>query len=191
MRTLLVYGTTEGHTRALCQFAGRVLRDAKHLATVEEVGPDVDHPDPRAYDAVVLAGSLYVGRFQPNLVRYAQTHHAALNERPSAFLAISLCAAGLNPDDWASADDCTAQFAHETLWTPRAIHQAAGAIKYSEYDFFKRLVLKQLAARRSKGMKGPENDLTDYDALGAFVLEFIEDAARPASASVAAPLSPG
>jgi len=174
MRVLMVFGTTEGHTLELCQFAARELRDNGYPTAVESAGPDASHPDPRPYDVVFLAASLHVGHYQPPLVAYARTHHDELNRRRSAFISVSLSAAGVNPDDWEGIEQCVSRFTHETLWTPNAVHHAAGAIRYSQYDFFKRLALKSIARERGhKTETSRDYDLTDYDALRQFVLGFV------------------
>lgn len=171
MRILIVYGTTEGHTRALAEFAARTLRDDGHAVTLEAAGEG--RSDPEAFDAAILAASLHVGRYQAPLVEFARAHHEALNGRPSAFISVSLSAAGVNPHDWQGLEDCLARLEHETQWTPDAVHQAAGAIRYSSYDFFKSLVIHFIAARRGeKTRRSRDYDLTDYEALKAFVLEF-------------------
>ena len=175
MRTLIVYGTTEGHTRDLCHFAAQRLREDGRQVTVEEAGPDDTHPDPGAYDAVLLGASLHEGRYQAALVHFARTHHERLSAKPSAFISVSLSAAGLNPDDWDGLERCLARFEHETLWTPKAVHHAAGAIRYSQYHFFKRLALKFVAKQRGLStVMSRDYDLTDYDALAKFVLEFVD-----------------
>lgn len=179
MRVLIVYGTTEGHTRSLAHFAARTLGEAGRPTAVEPAGPEATQPDPTRYDAVILAASLHVGRFQAPLAAYARAWHEALNARPSAFIAVSLCAAGINPPDWEDADQCVARFQNETLWSPTAVHQAAGAIRYSQYDFFKRLALRFIAAERGQPeVPSKHYDLTDYAALSQFVLDFT--AASPA-----------
>lgn len=181
MHVLIVYGTTEGHTRELCHFAAERLRAEGHQATVEEAGPDDAHPDPGAYDAVVLAASLHTGRYQAALVHFARTQHERLNARPSAFISVSLSAAGVNPGDWEGLEQCLARFEHETLWTPKAVHQAAGAIRYSRYGVFKRLALMFIARRRGHAtVMWRDEDLTDYEALAKFVLAFV-NANRPAA----------
>jgi menaquinone-dependent protoporphyrinogen oxidase len=182
MRVLIVYGTTEGHTGDLCHFAAQALGEAGHPTTVEPAGPDPSQPDPAPYDAVLLAASLHVGRYQPALAGYARAQHEKLNATPSAFISVSLAAAGLNPDDWEGLGQCLARFQHETLWTPKAVHQAAGAIRYSQYDFFKRLALKFIVARRGiRTVSSRDYDLTDYEALRGFVVDFVEAAGKDGS----------
>jgi len=178
MRILIVFGTTEGHTREICQFAARALREAGHTATVEEVSTDGSDMRLSAYDGLVLAGSLHVARYQPTLTRFAQAHAAELDDKPNAFISVSLSAAGENPDDWEGLEQSLARFEHETGWTPRRVLQAAGAIRYSQYDFFKRLAIKHIAARRGRETETSRDyDLTDYDAVRAFVLDFAAMAA--------------
>lgn len=175
MRILTVYGTTEGHTRHLCEFAADALREAGHDVTLIQAA---DAPGPEAFDAAILAGSVHVGRYQPALIEYAARSHDALNAMRSSFISVSLSAAGENPDDWEGLEQCVERFEQETGWTPRAIHHAAGAIRYSHYDFFKRLALKYISARRGKQtVTSRDYDLTDYDALKAFVGDFATGAA--------------
>jgi len=183
MHVLIVYGTTEGHTRNLCHFVARELHEAGHPTAVEPAGADATKPDPNPYGAVFLAASLHVGRFQAPLVAYARERHEALNAKPAAFISVSLSAAGVNPHDWEGVEQCLARFEHETLWTPQAVHHAAGAILYSHYDFFKRLALKFIAAERGQHtVISKDYDMTDYAALRGFVLAFVERAARAAPA---------
>jgi menaquinone-dependent protoporphyrinogen oxidase len=173
MHVLIVYGTTEGHTRDLCHFAAERLRASGRQVAVEEAPPDGRWPEPSAYGAVIVAASLHVGRYQPAITSFARERHEALNAMPSAFVSVSLSAAGVNPDDWEGLEQCLARFEHETLWTPKAVHQAAGAIRYSQYDFFKRLALMFIARQRGhKTTPSRDYDLTDYDALGRFVEAF-------------------
>lgn len=154
MRTLIVYGTTEGHTNHLCEFIEKVICEAGHAVESVEAGGTA--LDPHPFDLVILAASLHVGSYQATLIDYARRHHEALNSKPSAFISVSLSAAGENPDDWEGLNECVVRFQHQTLWTPGKIHHAAGAIRYSHYDFFKRLAMKFIANKRRQGNRdGP------------------------------------
>lgn len=195
MRVLIVFGSTEGHTRELCQFAAAWLREQGHQATVEEAIDDRTGVQVDAYDVIILAASLHVGRFQGNLLPFAQAFQETLNAKPSAFISVSLSAAGENPDDWEGLEQCVARVQHETGWTPKAVHHAAGAIRYSQYDFFKRLALKHIAEKRGqKTITSRDYDLTDYEALRRFVLGFVDSSAAasaPRTAGKASPIAEG
>ena len=181
MRILIVFGTTEGHTRQLCQFAAKRLRSSGNTVAVEEATAKASAALLDAYDAIILAGSLHVGRFQASICDFAARHRDAIDRKPNAFISVSLSAAGENPDDWEGLEASVARFEHETGWRPKAIHHAAGAILYSQYDFFKRLAIKHIAARRGqRTVTSRDYDLTDYDALSAFLDEFVNDVAKGA-----------
>lgn len=178
MRILIVYGTTEGHTRHLCEFMAGALQAAGHEAVLRDASREPEGP--AGFDAAILAGSVHVGRYQAALVEYAATHHAALEAMPNAFVSVSLSAAGENPQDWAGLEECLARFRQETGWTPGAVHHAAGAIRYSHYDFFKRLALKYIARKRGQEtVTSRDYDLTDYAALKVFAEDFAANAGQP------------
>jgi menaquinone-dependent protoporphyrinogen oxidase len=172
LNVLIIYGTTEGHTRHMCQFLEAVLtEDGYEVTCCDAAFEPIVLTD---YDLCFIAGSLHVGNFQPALLEYVRNHHEALNTMPAAFLPVSLSAAGHNPDDWEGLDDCVARFLQSTGWKPTAVHHVAGAIRYSQYDFFKRLALKFIAKRRGQDtVTSRDYDLTDYDDLSIFVRQFV------------------
>ena len=67
-----------------------------------------------------------------------------------------------------------AAFRGETWWIPTMVQHVAGAIRYSHYDFFKRLALQYIARRHGKKtVTDRDYDLTDYDALRRFATDFV------------------
>lgn len=76
---LVAYGSTNGSTAEIAERVGEVLSkegltvDVRSAARVADVTP---------YDAVVLGGGLYAGRWQRDARRFARRHRKALAERP-------------------------------------------------------------------------------------------------------------
>jgi len=174
MRFLIVYGTTEGHTGHVCQYIKDVLDEYGADCTVADVARD--QPDPSGFDPCFVAASLHVGNYQAFVIDYVCLYHEILSQKPSAFLSVSLSAAGENPDDWEGLTQCVQRFTHQTTWTPLVVYHVAGAIRYSQYDFFKRLALKYIAKRRGQNtVTSRDYDLTDYDALRRFVIAFLDE----------------
>ena len=186
MRILIDFGTTEGHTKKLAEFVVSLLAADGFHATVRDLGRGDGVPNPADFQAVFVAGSLHVGRYQSQVVRFARAHHEALSSRPSAFISISLSAAGGNANDWARLSECVKRFERDTLWSPRAVHHAAGAIRLSQHGFVKRLAMGLIARHHGyEADRSRDHDLTDYGALTRFVEAFVsqlsstcQDAAR-------------
>ncbi|MGA5895837.1 flavodoxin domain-containing protein [Streptomyces venetus] len=78
-KVLVAYGSTNGSTAEIADHVGEVL--AKEGLDVD-VRPASDVADLASYDAVVLGGALYGGRWQRDARRFARRHRKALAERP-------------------------------------------------------------------------------------------------------------
>jgi menaquinone-dependent protoporphyrinogen oxidase len=186
VKVLVLYGTTEGQTRKIAEFAANRLKSQGDYVMIAEAAEAPWDLRPNEYDAAILAASLHAGIYQQPLVKYAQTHHERLNQMSSAFLSVSLSAAGREPEELKGIADCAERFKRETGWTPTEVHHVAGAFRFTEYDYFKRWVMRLIAWER--GVKvGPsqELELTDWDAL-AKVVDAFRGRAATKQASTAA-----
>ena len=158
------------------------LRAEGHAVAIGDASVDATRLAPADYDAAFLAASLHIGRYQATLVDYARRHHAVLNAMRSAFISVSLSAAGVDARDWEGLEQCLERFRHDTMWRPDAVHQAAGAIRYRQYGLFTRFAIWFIARRRGQRTAlSRDYDFTAYAALKDFVLNFIRGGPSGAS----------
>jgi len=170
---LIVFASTEGHTRKLADFVASKLFAVGHQVVAHSAHDAPVQPDPAAFERVFLLGSLHYGRYQAPLVRYAHTHVASLNRAPSAFISVSLSAAGQEPADRKGLQGALDRFVEATGWTPRAVHHAAGAFAFSRYGWLKSLMMRWIARRRGLRLDPQQDyDLTDYERLASFAHNF-------------------
>jgi menaquinone-dependent protoporphyrinogen oxidase len=95
----------------------------------------------------------------------------------SAFVSVSLSAAGRDEDDIQGLAACVAEFQRSTGWTPQCVHHVAGAFRYTQYDFFKRWAMKYIAWRKGAPTDASQDyELTDWDDLGQFADNVLEEA---------------
>jgi menaquinone-dependent protoporphyrinogen oxidase len=176
MIILVLFSTTEGHTRKLAQFVAARLRGCGHKPELSDAA-DLDLPDAARFDAALFLASVHLGRYQRSFIEFVRKYHDALNLMPSAFISVSLSAAGDNPSDLAGIRECVDRLERETLWHPGAVHHAGGAMRFSAYGFFTKLAIGYIARRRGKSVQTSEDyDLTDYVALEAFIDRFAASA---------------
>jgi len=178
---LVVYGTTEGQTRKIAEFIVNALQGR---------GVEVDLVDSAAesaklvqpiYAAAIVCGSLHQHNYQHSLLRFVKDNQAWLAGIPAAFVAVSLTAALKDDQSRDELREIAEVFCRQTGWTPAITHHVAGALRYLEYDYFKRLIMK-LIARQQGGDTDTSRDheYTDWDDLTRFVEEFL--AATPVQA---------
>lgn len=78
-RVLVAYGSRRGSTAEIARWIGDVLHG---LGLEAEVAEAATVRDVTAYDAVVLGGALYAGRWHKDARRFARRHATALSGRP-------------------------------------------------------------------------------------------------------------
>ncbi|MEU5896600.1 MULTISPECIES: flavodoxin domain-containing protein [unclassified Streptomyces] len=76
---LIAYGTANGSTARIAETIARVLREEGLSATAV---PARCVPDVGAYDAVVVGGGLYAGRWHKDARRFVRRHADGLAGRP-------------------------------------------------------------------------------------------------------------
>lgn len=173
MNILILYGTTEGQTRKIARFMEGVLANAGNKVTIADASDDP--PAPKGYDAILIGASIHVHNYQPAVKHYITSHLTELNNIPGAFFSVCLAVASDVKEEHLEAQKITTGFLEETGWKPLMTTQIAGALKYTQYDFFKRLVMKMIAKKEGRTTDTSQDyEYTDWDAVKKFVNEFAD-----------------
>ncbi len=173
MRILIVYGTTEGQTRKISGRAAEHLRASGldvQLVDVSELQTDFDiFP----FDAVIVAASVHQWQHQTDMVDFVIRHKSWLDGKPSAFISVSLSAAF--EEDKPEAQLYVDQFIDETGWQPTATLSLAGALRYREYDFMRKWLMRFMASAKSAPTDtSRDHEYTDWDELTGFLDRFVK-----------------
>jgi len=156
MELLIIYGTTEGQTRKICEFLRDEADKTGHNVHLFEATQEP--PFPSGFDAVIIAGSMHAGSYQNTVRHYVEDRHKALNNMNSVFLSVSLAAAAKDePELFKELKKQTEDFLIQTGWNPKHIEYVAGALLYTKYDFFKRFIMR-LMSKRSGGETDTSKD---------------------------------
>ncbi len=172
-RYLVAYVTREGQTGKVAHHVARQLEDGGSLVRLIDVKTRESEAGADDCDAMVIAGSVHIGRFDPDLAAFIMRHGAALRRCPSAFLAVSLSAASHEPSERAAIDEIVQRYVAELGWRPDLVHHAAGAVHDRQLNVLERAVLHAIVD--SKGVErhpSGDTELTDWAALDAFVRSF-------------------
>jgi len=177
MRVLIAYATTEGQTRKIARHAARTLVTLGHAVEVIEA-KDAQPEDVDGADAVIFAGSLHMARFQPALAAFAARSAAGIRARPALFLAVSLAAAGDDPEDWKGLRRAVDLFLSDAGLGDVRVEHLFGAFRFSEYDFFRSWAMRWIAARKNLDVDAHRDlELTDWEALESALLDWSAQAA--------------
>jgi menaquinone-dependent protoporphyrinogen oxidase len=173
MRFLICYATTDGQTRKVAEYIADLVRKKGHQTEVIDANMAAG-VDPSQFQAAVIAGSVHIGRYQPALVYQIRRWRDALNAVPTAFVSVSLSAGSNDPHVRAEIDECAQHMLHETGLKPVETFHVAGAIRFSQYDFFRRWLMRLAARQMDKSIDPSEDqEYTDWNAVAAFVGRFM------------------
>jgi menaquinone-dependent protoporphyrinogen oxidase len=181
-RALVVYASTHGHTAKIATRIAQSVRERGLDVDLLDVAAAAD-ADPTRYDVTVVAASLHKVHHQAAIVDWVSDRRAALEQRPSVFLSVSLSAAEDTEDARRAVRSCIDAFCDETGWTPGRCEPIAGSLQYREYDFATRQIMRLLMKRMGHPTDASHDyDYTDWDAVDRLGGEIAELAAGAAVA---------
>ena len=172
MKILVLFSSVEGHTKKIAsEIASQLEKSGAEVFLTNVTDPG--YCDPGVYDAAILCAPIHIGEYPSAFIQYIQNWKSALKSIPTAMISVSLAIISDDPSEKSEAEAYTDQLLEKTGWIADHVHHAAGALKYLEYDFFKRWVMRRIVGSES-GMVDTSKDyeLTDWKALSEFVGEF-------------------
>ncbi len=171
MRIDIVYGTVEGQTRKIARHIGEALEAEGHEAPIHDAADLADY-EPEEADAVVVCAPIHAGRYPSAVTHWLKKNSATLNERPSAFISVSMAAASKFDAEHSEIQKIAEHFLEGVGWHPALVHQAAGALRFSEYDFFKRMLMRYIVHKEDSDLDlHRDHEFTDWAKLDGFVTE--------------------
>jgi menaquinone-dependent protoporphyrinogen oxidase len=196
-RVAVIFATSEGHTCRIAEHVADGLRVHGIETHVRDVCETSRKLDLDAFDAVVLAAPVHIGRHGKKMEAFIRAHRAELERIPSAFVSVSLSQAGAQTPDapaekraQAAADvqGMLDELVRRTGWRPARVKPVAGALMYRRYNFLVRFVMKRIARRAGGPTDTSRNhDLTDWHDLDRFVDTLAHEILAQAAPEVLAP----
>lgn len=164
MKLMIVYATTEGHTRSVAKF---LEENAEKMGiTAGLFDATVKPPSPEEFDSVIIAGSIHAGKYQASIEHFVREHHETLNQMNSIFVSVSLTAATDETESWKELKQQTEDFLKGAEWNPKHVEYTAGALLYTKYDYLKRFIMRMIS-KKAGGDTDTSKDhvYTDWDQL--------------------------
>lgn len=186
MDILILFASTEGHTRKIGHYMADHLTALGHVVTVSDISnrPPALH----AFDLVMLGGSLHVLKHQVLLSNYARAHAITLNRKNSVFFPIGLGPASQDERATTEFKRAVGAFLDRSGWNPERVELMAGALKYDEGDLFKQRVIDRLNNGPGR-IQDPSGsyEFTDWERITAFCNELHADHSTPSIAKPGIP----
>ena len=164
---LIIYSTTDGHTRSICERLRQVAEEQQHTVVVSWMSdsPDVDL---QPFDKVVIGASIRYGKHQPQVLDFISKNQAALESKPNAFFSVNVVARKPEKNQ-PETNPYMQKFLRQISWQPQQLAVFAGKIDYPRYGFVDRQMIR-LIMWMTKGPTDPTTtiEFTDWDKVDEF-----------------------
>lgn len=171
-RICIISASKEGQAAKIADRIGLHLTQLGH-AVIRRAATDTDSIDLDTIDGLIAGGSIHVGKHDPTLASFVQRHRAQLETKPTAFFSVSLSAAGSEIRQQADAKRLLNEFLTSTGWRPDLTATFAGALRYTQYGFVKRWLLKRIAGKEGGDTDtARDHEYTDWASVEAFARAF-------------------
>lgn len=170
---LLIYSTTDGHTREICERLVTLLAEHQHRVTLRDV-EQAEDIDPHSFDKIIVGASIRYGHHAKSVYRFIADNAAALAQKPNAFFSVNLVARKTGKRS-AETNPYVRKFLRQIPWKPDLVDVFAGKLDYPRYHFWDRQIIRMIMWIT----KGPTDPITVMDFTDwSQVAEFARRASR-------------
>ena len=164
---LIIYSTTDGHTREICQRLQRLVEQQRHQVTLASVD---DAPDIRleSFDKIVIGASIRYGKHHKRIYDFIKNNEQILDSKPNAFFSVNVVARKPEKNQ-PETNPYLQKFLRQISWQPKQLAVFAGKIDYPQYRFHDRQMIR-LIMWITKGPTDPETviEFTDWEQVETF-----------------------
>tara|TARA_B100000614_G_scaffold166585_1_gene148372 strand:- start:488 stop:1009 length:522 start_codon:yes stop_codon:yes gene_type:complete len=139
MKSLIIYSSTDGQTKKICEVIGENFNNKEFI----EILPleDAFHLNINNYDQIILGASIRYGNYKSNLFKFIKYNIKILETKKNAFFSVNVVARK-NEKNTPDTNPYIKKFLKKTNWRPKKIEVFAGKVDYPNYNLFNKLVIR-------------------------------------------------
>jgi menaquinone-dependent protoporphyrinogen oxidase len=175
-RVLILYGTTEGQTASISEYIAGAVRDHGHESETLDIKELPSGFALRGYEAVIVGASIHTGKHEGYVRDFVKRNREDLERIPAAFFSVSMTAQENSDEARAQTKEYVERFVDETGWRPDMVGIFAGALRYTQYGFVKRHLMKKISKDKGSADLDTSRDYeyTDWNDVRHFAEEFLQ-----------------
>ncbi len=167
---LIIYSTTDGHTKIICQRIKKIL-NKENLVEILSL-EDANKVDLSNFEKIIIGASIRYGKYSKELFKFVNLNKNILDHKINAFFSVNVVAR--KPEkNTSETNPYINKFLKASKWKPNKIGVFAGKVDYPNYNFFDKYIIKFIMYIT----KGPTDtsqsyEFTDWSKVDNFSEEF-------------------
>ncbi len=167
----IVYATKYGQTEKICRYMEDRLQQRGFSTQLIDAARET--PLSSEVDGIVYGTPVYRGKFSRPLVAWVKKNRKTLEKLPTALFTVSLNAADKHPEARDADRALVRQLIEQTGFVPNLTACFAGALKYREYYWPVRLLMRRISRRAGGDTDTSKNyEYTVWAKVDAFLTAF-------------------
>lgn len=172
MKSLLIYSSTDGQTKKICEVikGSSISKDSFELFSIDEAFK-INLSD---YDQIIIGASIRYGKHSSKIYKFIETHKKILELKKNAFFSVNVVARKKEKST-PETNPYVKKFLTKSKWQPMKLGVFAGKVDYPNLNFFNKIIIKMIMFITN----GPTNtkesyEFTDWPSVKRFAQEFDE-----------------
>ncbi len=168
MKSLLIYSTTDGHTKKICDFIkSNSVKNNFDILSIFKIN-EINLND---YELIVLGASIRYGKHNSIVYRFIKSNKDILSLKKNAFFSVNVVARKPEKNS-PETNPYIKKFLKKSRWYPTKIGVFAGKVDYPNYNFLNKLIIRLIMYMT----KGPTDtsqsyEFTDWNIIKKFTNE--------------------
>ena len=166
-KILILYASTDGHTRKICNRLQQVIEQQGHQVTSVSIDNE-SQVDLQAFNKIVIGASIRYGKHNPKITDFINRNKQLLDSKPNAFFSVNIVARKPEKNQ-PDTNPYLRKFLKKIAWRPKELAVFAGKLEYPKYSFFDRTMIR-LIMFITKGPTDPKAviEFTDWQQVESF-----------------------
>ena len=137
--TLIIYSSTDGHTKTICKRISNFLNnenETKIISLDEAIKIDLS-----VFNKIIIGASIRYGKHSKKLYKFITFNKNILDKKQSIFFSVNVVARK-SEKNTPETNPYIKKFLKISNWKPKKIGVFAGRVDYPNYGFFDKYVIK-------------------------------------------------
>ena len=153
---LIIYSSTDGHTKTICERISNFLNN-ENLAELVSL-KDAKEINLSNYKNIIIGASIRYGKHSKELYKFIKINKNILDQKKCAFFSVNVVARK-SEKNTAETNPYINKFLKISKWKPDKISVFAGKVDYPSYNFFEKYIIKFIMFIT----KGPTDTSQSYE----------------------------
>ena len=137
--SLLIYSSTDGHTKTICNRITKFLnKDGFSKVVSLEEATKINLSE---FNKIIIGASIRYGKHSKELYKFVNTNKNILDNKQGTFFSVNVVARKLEKNT-PETNPYIKKFLKISNWRPKKIGVFAGRVDYPNYDFLDKYVIK-------------------------------------------------